>query len=106
MANLVQKFVVHSVSEASPLLPQHVALVNEDGTEFGGGQSVGSATTAKEGLVKKASATEAVSIADAAAAAGETVTKAEFDSVVALCNALKAALNDHMAKAKSAGQTA
>ena len=31
MANLVQKFVVHPASDASPLLPQHVALVGEDG---------------------------------------------------------------------------
>ena len=36
---LVQKLVVHDASEASPLLPQHVALVNEDGTEFSGGGS-------------------------------------------------------------------
>ena len=35
--DLVQKYIVHDSDEASPLLPMHVALVNEDGSEFGGG---------------------------------------------------------------------
>ena len=35
--NLVQKYIVHPGAEASGLLPQHVALVKEDGSDFGGG---------------------------------------------------------------------
>lgn len=56
------------------------------------------------GGVMKAGATEAVSAADAASAASETVTKAEFDAVVAVANACKAAVNDLIAKAQAAGQ--
>lgn len=107
MANLVQKVIVHDDSQASPLLPMHVALLNEDGTPFeGGGPAAGDATTSKAGLVKKASATAAVASPDAASAASETVTKAEFDAAVALLNECKAQLNDHLSKAKAAGQMA
>lgn len=65
----------------------------------------GAATTSAQGLVKKASATNAVASADAAAA-GDAPTKAEFDAVVTLCNELKAQVNDLITKAKSAGQMA
>ena len=104
--HLVQKFIVCDPGEASPLLPQHVALVKEDGTEFGGGGAAPAATTTEAGIVKKASATNAVASPDAAAAAAEAVTKAEFDAVVTLVNECKAQINDHLAKAKAAGQTA
>lgn len=38
---LIQKYIVEDPSKASPLLPQHVALVNPDGTpvELGGGSA-------------------------------------------------------------------
>lgn len=103
--NLVQKYVVHPGDEASSLLPQHVALVNEDGSDFGG-ETPGNATTSTAGLVKKASATTAIASPDATAAATETVTKAEFDAVVTLLNECKAQVNDMISKAKTAGQMA
>lgn len=103
--NLVQKFVVHEGSEASDLMPMHVALVNDDGSDFGG-EAPGNATTTTAGLVKKSSAVSAVSSANAAAAAGSAPTKAEFDAVVALANECKKQLNDLISKAKTAGQMA
>lgn len=66
----------------------------------------GAATTSAQGLVKKASATNAVASADAVVATGEAPTKAEFDAVVTLCNELKAQVNDLITKAKTAGQMA
>lgn len=88
-------------------MPMHIALVNEDGTAFsGGGEAPGDATTTKAGLVKKSSGVSTVSAADAAAAASDTVTKAEFDAVVTLVNSCKAQINDLISKAKSAGQMA
>ena len=104
--NLIQKLVVHEGSEASDLMPMHVALVNDDGSDFGGGEAPGNATTTTAGLVKKASATTAVASPDATAAASETVTKEEFDKVVALANELKKQVNDLISKAKTAGQMA
>lgn len=60
---LVQKFIVEDVDKASPLLPQHIALVNADGTNF-----IAAATTTKAGVVKKAPAVApAAEGADAAA---------------------------------------
>ena len=64
------------------------------------------ATASVLGGVKQAAATAAVSAEDAAAAGAEAVTKAEFDAVVALANANKAAINDVISKAKAAGQMA
>ena len=104
--NLIQKFVVHEGSEASDLMPMHVALVNDDGSDFGGGEAPGNATTTTAGLVKKSSAVSAVSSANATAAAGDAPTKAEFDAVVALANELKTQVNDLITKAKTAGQMA
>ena len=104
--NLIQKLVVHEGSEASDLMPMHVALVNDDGSDFGGGEAPGNATTTTAGLVKKSSAVSAVSSANAAAAAGSAPTKAEFDAVVALANELKTQVNDLITKAKAAGQMA
>lgn len=51
------------------------------------------ATDQQAGLVKLAANVPAVSAADAAAAASETVTKTEFDAVVTELNACKATLN-------------
>ena len=104
--NLIQKFVVHEGSEASDLMPMHVALVNDDGSDFGGGEAPGNATTTTAGLVKKSSAVSVVASADAAAASGDAPTKAEFDAVVALVNELKTQVNDLITKAKTAGQMA
>lgn len=107
MGTMVQKFIVEDVEKASSLMPAHIALVNPDGTPWtGGGTAPEDATTTKAGLVKKASATNAVASADATAAAGDAPTKAEFDAVVTLCNELKAQVNDLITKAKSAGQMA
>ena len=103
--NLIQKLVVHEGSEASDLMPMHVALVNDDGSDFGG-EAPGNATTTTAGLVKKSSAVSAVASANATAAAGSAPTKAEFDAVVALANELKTQVNDLIAKAKAAGQMA
>ena len=36
--NLIQKLVVHEGSEASDLMPMHVAIVNEEGEPYGGAQ--------------------------------------------------------------------
>ena len=104
--NLIQKLVVHEGSEASDLMPMHVALVNDDGSDFGGGEAPGNATTTTAGLVKKSSAVSAVASADAAAASGDAPTKAEFDAVVTLLNECKRQLNDMISKAKTAGQMA
>lgn len=104
--NLIQKLVVHESSEASDLMPMHVALVNDDGSDFGGGEAPGNATTTTAGLVKKSSAVSVVASADAAAAAGDAPTKAEFDAVVKLVNELKTQVNDLITKAKTAGQMA
>lgn len=104
---LVQKVIVHEDADVSPLLPMDVALYNADGTPFsGGGAAPAAATTTTAGIVKKASATNAVASPDATAAATETVTKAEFDAVVTLLNECKAQLNDLISKAKTAGQMA
>lgn len=51
-----------------------------------------------------AAAVADVSAADAAPAASETVTKAEFDAVVTLANGLKATLNALLAANRAAGQ--
>lgn len=104
--NLIQKFIVRPGAEASGLLPQHVALVKEDGSDFGGGDAPGNATTTTAGLVKKSSAVSAVASADATAATGDAPTKAEFDAAVTLLNECKAQLNDLISKAKTAGQMA
>lgn len=105
MGALVQKMVVEDVSEASPLLPQHVALVNPDGTAFsGGGSDPGAATTSKAGVVKMASSVDPVSVADADQASGEAPTKEEYDALVALANAVKATLNQVIEAEVSAGQ--
>lgn len=51
-----------------------------------------------------AAAVADVSATDAAPAASETVTKAEFDAVVTLANGLKATLNALLAACRAAGQ--
>lgn len=104
MAALVQRMVVEDASKASPLLPQHVALVNPDGTPFAGGEAPGAATADSAGVVRMAAAVPVVSAADASPAAAETVTKAEFDAVVALANALKSTVNQLISGATAAGQ--
>ena len=105
MGSLVQMMVVEDASDASPLLPQHVALVNPDGTPFpGGGAAPGAATTSTAGVVKMAPAVAQVSAADASQAVGGAPTKAEFDAVVALANSLKATINQIISAETSAGQ--
>lgn len=79
MANLIQKLIVEDPSEASSILPQHVALVTPDGEPWEPGIS-SAATKESLGLVKQAE--------HVASAAGENVTKAEFE---ALLDSLEAA---------------
>lgn len=83
--DLVQKYVVHDSDEASPLLPMHIALVNEDGSEFGGGAAP--ATVAKAGVVKKMSAVAALAddatTADVIAAVNDLIAKAKTAGVMA-----------------------
>ena len=60
-SNLIQKFVVHEGSEASDLMPMHVALVNDDGSDFGGGKAatvdtLGGATETGKSLMKASNA--------------------------------------------------
>jgi hypothetical protein len=80
-------------------------LWNPDGTPFTGGSAytLPAATTAALGGVKKGAAVAAVSTADAAAAAGDTPTKAEFDAVVAELNETKKRINAALASLKAAG---
>lgn len=81
------------VSKAAPEEDQYLvpaALFTEDGSPVdlgGGGDAV--------------SALAAVSAADATAAAGDTPTKAEFDKLVTLANANKAAINAVIAALKA-----
>ena len=68
-----------------------------------GAYTLPAATTAALGGVKKAAAVASVASADAASAAAETVTKAEFDMVVAVANETKKQLNALLAAGKAAG---
>lgn len=61
------------------------------------------ATTAALGGVKKGATVGAVTATDPAAAAGETPTKAEFDTLAAYAKALKATVNQLVASLKTAG---
>lgn len=70
----------------------------------GGAEPVSDATTSVAGKVKMATTVADVSATDAAAAASETVTKAEFDAVVTLANGLKATVNALLAASRAAGQ--
>ena len=61
--NLIQKFVVHEGSEASDLMPMHIALVNEEGEPYGGGggeaatvDTLGGATETGKSLMKASNA--------------------------------------------------
>ena len=130
---LVQKYIVEDAGKASSVLPQHVALVNPDGSpvSFGGGalaaDSVdtakikdGAVTAAKlaadakpkpatesaAGLVKKASAVAPIASADAEAAAGANPTKEEYAKAVALANETKKQVNALIAALKAAGAMA
>lgn len=60
------------------------------------------ATAQKAGLVKQTTAVANVAAVDAAVAAAETVTKAEFDKVVAVANETKKQLNAALAALKAA----
>nr|DAV64850.1 MAG TPA: Head fiber protein [Bacteriophage sp.] len=64
----------------------------------------GTATQSAAGLVKQAAVTPAVTAADAAQAAGDTVTKAEFDAVVAVANETKRQLNALITSMRDAQQ--
>ena len=70
----------------------------------GGSDPVSAATTSVAGTVKMATTVADVSATDAAAAAAETVTKAEFDAVVAVANECKKKLNSLLAACRTAGQ--
>lgn len=100
---------VHIVNDPGPDTQAVVDMHIDNPDAIGGGGSgyvLPAATTSALGGVKKAATVAAVSAADATAAAGDTVTKAEFDAVVTLCNELKSKLNSALANMKSAGQFA
>ena len=65
MSQLVQKMIVCKAEKASPLLPMRVALVNEDGGDYGGGggdvtvDTLGGATDTGKSLMKAANANAA-----------------------------------------------
>lgn len=129
---LVQKFIVEDAAKASSILPQHVALVNTDGSPVTMGGSIAAnsvdtakikdgavtaakladdakpkaATTSAAGIVKKASGVAAVASADIAGAAGANPTKEEYAKAVALANETKKQLNALIAALKAAGITA
>ena len=84
MAQLIaQKTVVEQAELLPGRLTGKISLFNEDGTPFSPGSGGGYTPPT---LVP-------VSEADAVAAADATPTKAEFDALVALANANKAAIN-------------
>lgn len=66
----------------------------------------GAATAQAAGLVKLAAVTKLVAAADVPAAAGDTVTKAEYDAMAATVNAIKAAVNGLINASRAAGQAA
>lgn len=87
---------------ADPLQEQVEIAVEE----LPGGYTLPAATAAALGGVKQSSVTALVAAADAAAAAGETVTKAEFDKAVTLLNECKAKLNSVISADRASGQAA
>lgn len=105
MGYFVQKYIVEDAETASPLMPQHIALVDSKGKPVQLG-SAAQATVSMPGTVKKASAVAAVQSPDSAAAAGEAPTKEEFGKVVTELNECKKQLNALLANMKSAGQMA
>ena len=105
MAGLVQRVIVEPDAKPSSLLPMRVSLENPDGSPYeGGGSAPGAATATQAGVVKMAASVAQVSEADAALAAGETPTKAEFDAAIELLNSLKATVNQVISAETSAGQ--
>lgn len=87
-----------------------VSLVNPDGTAFTGGtDSVAwNDVTGKPATfpVTKAAVTASVKAADAAQAAGDAPTKAEYDALVALANETKRQLNAMITAQRAAGLAA
>lgn len=83
MSQLVQKMIVCKAEEASPLLPVRVALVSEDGSDYGGGggdvtvDTLGGATDTGKSLMK-ASDAEA---ARAAIGAGTSSFSGSYDDL-------------------------
>lgn len=85
----------------------NIKTVDGDGKHVDvGGYTLPAATTAAIGGVKEAAVTPLVAAANATAAAGDAPTKAEFDALVTLANANKAAINSLINTARSAGQAA
>lgn len=88
-----------------------IALLDADGNPWtpSGGNTPASvawdAITGKPATipVTKAAVTASVKAADATAAAGETVTKAEFDAVVSLANETKRQFNAMIMAQRAAG---
>ena len=74
-----------------------VRLINPDGTPFTGGT---------EASTPQGAAVADVTQADAVAAAADTVTKTEFDALVALANATKQTTNQMLASLRAAGMIA
>lgn len=85
-----------------PSPDQHIEEVYFEDEEDAG-DTPGPATTSTAGLVKQATAVADVAATDAANAAGETPTQAEFNAVVAELNEAKAKLNSLLAAGRTAG---
>ena len=68
---LVQKFIVEPAEKASPLLPQHIALVDAKGKPITVGAADGEATAEEAGIVRQAAHVD-----------GETATVAQLVSAL------------------------
>ena len=119
---LVQKYIVEDAGKASSVLPQHVALVNPDGSpvSFGGGAlaadsvdtakikdgAVTAAKLAADAKPKPATESAAGLVKKASAVAGASPTKEEYAKAVALANETKKQVNALIAALKAAGAMA
>lgn len=102
MSTMNAHIVEQPGSETQHTVDLHID--NPDALGAGGEQyTLPAATTSAIGGVKKASAVAAVAAADSTAAAADTVTKAEFDKVVAEVNEIKRQFNALIAAGKAAG---
>jgi hypothetical protein len=104
-----QHAVTGMQADASQSVTQ-VQFVDDNGqpTDIGGGNAytLPDASATVKGGINQAVAVADVASADAAAAAGDAPTKAEFDALVTLANELKKQFNAKMAADRTAGEQA
>lgn len=103
---MAETIIAAHFTDEAPSAGQTQVLIHADNLPKGEAYTLPAATASALGGVKQAAALTKVSTADAAAAIGDAPTKAEFDAVVTLLNACKAALNANVDKTKAAGQSA